>query len=143
MKIRSVSLNRLHIPDIAFTDFDGVEHRNAELPESDQIRVELKMASGTEMIEYQKGYSVLDRNGQQKFFNQMNINHVVSRHVLKIHNLEHETGIIDTAAKLVAGAAQDDLLSVLLLDCFNVIMGRTVPTEPGKEPESENLTVGE
>jgi len=143
MKIRSVSLNRTHIPVISFTDFDGVEHKNADLPESEQIRVEIKMASGTEMIEYQKGYSTVDKFGQQKFYNSMNINNVILKHVLKIHNLDHETGIIDTAEKLISGAKKDDILSVILLDCFNVIMGRSIATEPGKEPESENLTLGE
>lgn len=133
MKIRSVSLNVTHIPDITVTDFSGIEHKNVELPESDQITVELKMASGTEMIEYQKGYSVIGKDGSQKHYSQMNIEYVVAKHVLKIAGLEHETGDIDTGAKLNAGAKSDDLLSVIQLDLFNVIMGKTLPNNRKKE----------
>jgi hypothetical protein len=134
MKIRSVSLKKTHVPDITFYDFDGNECRNAELPESDQIRVDLRVASGSELVEYQKGYTVVS-DKTQKHYSSINIELIVAKHVSAIHGLDHETGLIDTANKLISGAKNDDILGTILLDCFNVIMGYKNPKE--NEPKED------
>lgn len=94
MKIKLTSFNAFYIPDFKFKDEAGNTVNNKDLPENEQIKTEITLATIDQRSKYISLHTYCDNleDGAEKTVTNYNFKTCISTHVKKIIGLE-ELGI--------------------------------------------------
>ena len=141
MGFRFTALNTTYVPDVMLPMDDGTLKNNRELPSTQRISVELKLADGEQRSIYSATYSVFDKESSQlQHHDKINVYGVIEKHVEKVFGLENY-GII-TGIDLAKGMRTNKEFSDIAVKCYNVIIG-IMPADYDESSYKDTVPVDE
>lgn len=140
-KIKLVEAERIFIPNVEFPTENGKE-KNRELPEEDQVKCEIELATIGQKNKYIGSYSVAGKKGNKevKSFIDFHYDTAVRKHCTKVTGLE-DFGVKD-GNTLLESAKKYPVLNDVIQEVFFKINGIHEDDTAGGSDGGE-LTEGE